>query len=213
MFLQMAGFFFLLSVAGTAILSIVPLSIPTPTAAPELTPTSTPKLTLTPTPLGNKSKTLEASRTEEIWGVAKQIDDNTWTMKIGGDQKMAAAQEILEALNSYRLRKGVGTLAWDEKLTGFAQKRAETFVSIGGLDNHAGFNDYFKDEQGLRDIGFWGAGENSSYGFQMEAVHLIEWVYAGDPPHDNNQLDPGWTHVGIGVKGTATNIIFAKEKM
>jgi len=55
-------------------------------------------------------------------------------------------------------------------------------------------------------------GENISYGYRLEGVHLIEWMYAGDKPHDDNQLDSKWDHVGIGVKETATCIIFATAR-
>jgi len=34
-------------------------------------------------------------------------------------------------------------------------------------------------------------------------------VFAGDTPHDNNQLDSSWTAVGIGVSETFVDIIFA----
>lgn len=147
------------------------------------------------------------------WGVAKKIDETTWTMKVADDNKMATSQEIFQALNSYRKQKGVGALVFDQNLASFAEKRAQTFASIGKLDGHAGFNDYFKDQQNLKNIGFWGVGENSSFGFTMSGVHLIEWVFAADPPHDNNQLDPSWTHVGIGIKSTGVDIVFGKNKI
>ncbi|HVT01430.1 MAG TPA: CAP domain-containing protein [Patescibacteria group bacterium] len=161
------------------------------------TPTTPPKPTPTP----------------EVWGVAKQIDNHTWTMNVGQDKKMASAQEIFSALNNYRKQKGSGQLTWDNNLANFAQKRADTFASIKGLDGHAGFNSYFSNQDNLKGIGFWGVGENSSYGYEMEAVHLIEWVFAGDGPHDKNQLDPTWTHVGVGVNGTSVDLIFGKNKI
>ncbi len=147
------------------------------------------------------------------WGIAKQIDSTTWTMRVGQDATMATPNEIFDALNRYRQQKGRGNLSWNDKLANFADSRAKTFQSIEKLDGHAGFNDYFKDEQHMKDIGFWGLGENSSYGFRMQGVHLIEWVFAGDADHDNNQLDPSWTHVGIGVAGTGVDVVFGKDKI
>lgn len=172
-------------------------------------PTPAPSPTIVPSP----SKVVKSAKQEEPWGVAEKIDESTWTMKVGEDKAMGKASEIFEALNSYRQRKGSGFLSWNDKLAEFAQKRVETFASMGKLDNHSGFQEYLKNEENLKNLGFWAVGENSSYGFQMEGVHLIEWVFAADPPHENNQLDPSWTHVGIGVSGTGVDIVFGKNKM
>lgn len=171
---------------------------PVNNALPSTTPTITPEPT----------KKID----EEQWGIAKQIDETTWTMRVNQDSKMATDQEIFQALNNYRKQKGVGTLVWDDKLASFAKNRAATFTSIGKLDGHAGFSAYFNNEENIKQIGFSGLGENSSFGFKMEGVHLIEWVYAGDPPHEKNQLDPTWTHVGIGVDDLSTDVVFGKNK-
>jgi uncharacterized protein YkwD len=42
---------------------------------------------------------------------------------------------------------------------------------------------------------------------------LIEWVFAKSPEHNANQLDSGWTHVGIGVSGYGVNLIFGGGKL
>lgn len=157
-------------------------------------------------------KSLENNEQGE-WGVAKQIDKNTWTMKIGEDPQMTTPKELFDALNNYRQRHGAGTLSWDNNLAEFAQNRAQTFKALGKLDGHAGFMDYVKDENNMKKLGFWGVGENSSSGYRMYGVHLIEWIYAADKPHNDNQLDPSWTHVGIGVSETATDLIFGNSKM
>lgn len=153
------------------------------------------------------------SATNENWGIAKQIDEKTWTMNVGEDQTMANSSEIFEALNSYRQRKGAGFLSWDDRLADFAQRRAEAFFAIKKLDGHSGFESYLRDGENLKGLGFWSLGENSSFGYQMEGVHLIEWIFAADDPHNNNQLDPSWSHVGVGVSGTGVDIIFGKDKM
>jgi hypothetical protein len=43
-------------------------------------------------------------------------------------------------------------------------------------------------------------------------VHLIEWVYAGDKPHNDNQLSSKWSAVGIGISGSATDLVFGGSK-
>lgn len=162
----------------------------------------------TPTPTPKK---IEAKPSPNSWGVAKQIDEKTWTMQVSNDEKMGTADEIFSALNHYRNQNGAGSLSWDNTLSDFAKKRAATFISIGGLDAHAGFNEYFKNQENMKNMGLSGVGENSSYGYKLAGVHLIEWVFAGDAPHNNNQLDKNWTHVGIAVSGTAVDVVFGKK--
>ncbi|MDP3941405.1 MAG: CAP domain-containing protein [bacterium] len=147
------------------------------------------------------------------WGVAKQVGEHTWTINVGNDATIGTSSEILNALNSYRNRHGVGSLSYDQNLFSFAQGRADAFHARGSTDAHAGFTDLINNQDGFKKLGFMALGENSSFGYHVAAVHLIEWVYAGDAPHDNNQLNPQWTHVGIGVAGLATDLIFGGRKM
>ena len=142
------------------------------------------------------------------WGVAKQIDEVTWQMKVGQDAQMGTPAEILVALNDYRRRYGSSALNWDEKLANYAKSRAVYFNKIKDLDGHKGFQDFLNNEDGFNKLGFNRLGENASFGYRLSGVHLIEWVYAGDEPHNKNQLNSVWNYVGIGVDGTATALIF-----
>lgn len=171
---------------------------------PTLTPTPFP--TVTPTSVSTIAPSNE-------WGVSKQIEGVTYTIKVQDDNQTATAQEILDALNNYRKTHGVGVLSWDNNLANFAQSRADKFNSEQKLDNHAGFNELFKNPDNAKNIGFLRLGENSSLGFTLSGVHLIEWVYASDAPHNNNQLNSSWTHVGIGVSGNATDLVFGGNKL
>lgn len=147
------------------------------------------------------------------WGKAKQVDEHTWTIQVGEDAAMATPQEILSALNEYRQKHGRGGLMWDDRLGEYAKTRSDYFLSTGRLDGHAGFSDYLDNQDGFTKLGFRSIGENSSLGYRQSGVHLIEWVYAGDKPHDDNQLDSKWHFVGIGVSGLATDLIFGGEKL
>jgi uncharacterized protein YkwD len=153
------------------------------------------------------------STEKKVWGVAKQIGEHTWTINVGRDEKTGSAQEIFQALNAYRQKKGRHTLSWDSTLATYAQSRADTFAGMKTTDAHAGFRDLINNQDGFKKLGFMALGENSSYGYHLEGVHLIEWVYAGDAPHDDNQLSTKWSHVGVGVNGTATDLIFGGNKM
>jgi len=148
----------------------------------------------------------------EPWGVAKQIDDVTWTMRVGEDEKMATAREIWEALNEYRKVQGSQVLNWDTKLADYAQSRAIYLNSKRTTDKHEGFNNFVNNEDGFNKLGFTMLGENISYGYKLNGVHIIEWMYAGDKPHNDNQLDNTWNYVGIGVDGLATCLIFGTGK-
>lgn len=121
-------------------------------------------------------------------------------------------KDVLSALNAYRKKNGVGELSIDTKLQEFAQSRADYFASTGSMDNHAGFQSMMNDN-GFAKMGFNALGENSSFGAFGSAQNLIETIYGGHGPHDENQLNSDWTHVGIGIKDDATNLVFGGRKI
>lgn len=168
--------------------------------------------TVRPTARSTAKPTVKKVGDTAPWGVARQIDEYTWTMKIGQGERMATANEIFDALNYYRVGKGSQQLTWDEKLAGYAQERADYLAKIKSTDGHKGFFEFTKDDKAFEVLGFDRLGENISYGYKLEGVHMIEWMYAGDKPHDDNQLDNRWNFVGIGVRDTATALIFGTGK-
>lgn len=175
---------------------------------PQIQPTIIIKKTLV-TPISTKNIISDTSP----WGVAQQIDEHTWQIRVGEDPTMATPSEILEALNNYRVNHGSQRLTMDSKLNEYAQSRADFIYQRKALDGHQGFIDFLNNEDGFNKLGFTWIGENASFGYRQNGVHLIEWIYAGDEPHDKNQLNNAWNYVGIGVKSTATCLIFATGKM
>ncbi|MBI5358155.1 CAP domain-containing protein [Candidatus Amesbacteria bacterium] len=173
-------------------------------------PKEIPKPITTPIP---KKVFVAPPEDKEPWGVAKQIDSVTWQMKVGQDAQMGTPAEILIALNDYRRRYGASNLSWDSKLADYALSRAKYFRSIKNLDAHKGFADFLNNQDGFSKLGFNQLGENASYGYKLSGVHLIEWIYAGDEPHNKNQLNSIWNYVGIGVDGVATALIFGTGKL
>ncbi|OGK16422.1 hypothetical protein A3H80_03090 [Candidatus Roizmanbacteria bacterium RIFCSPLOWO2_02_FULL_37_19] len=147
------------------------------------------------------------------WGIAKQIEEGTYTIRVAYDENMTTPQEAHEALNKYREVNGRSRLEWNDTLAEYAQSRAVTFQTIENTDKHAGFNKFLENEGGFDKLGFRRVGENSYYGGKLVGVHLIEWVFAQSPGHNANQLDQGWSHVGVGVTNSSANFIFAGEKM
>jgi uncharacterized protein YkwD len=147
------------------------------------------------------------------WGISEQISEHTWVIKVSQDSQMATPQQILTALNEYRNKHGSQQLIWNNNLADYAHSRAQFFFTEKKLDSHQGFSDFLNNQDGFHKLGFTALGENASFGYRLTATHLIEWVYAGDEPHDNNQLDSRWDHVGIGVVEDISCLIFATGKM
>ncbi len=167
---------------------------PTPTAPVQLTPTHVP---------------IQATPQDTLpWGVASKVDDVTYSIKVGYDDTMATPMQVLEALNVYRQSKGVSSLSWNDRLGSYAQSRADFFTSSGTTDKHAGFNTYLNEQNGFQQLRFNKVGENSYFGGPLTGTHVIEWVFSQSPGHDANQLNPQWTHVGVGTSKDAINLIF-----
>jgi uncharacterized protein YkwD len=125
--------------------------------------------------------------------------------------RMATAQELFSALNSYRQKNGRSPLQWDNQLASYSRERANLYTRLGDTDGHAGFNT--DTQNGLNyKFYFYGLGENSSYGSIGDAQYIIEQWYGTSAPHNDNQLNTSWTHVGIGVSGNATNFVFGGGK-
>ena len=184
-------------------------SVQNPTTHPTTTVFPTQMVTLMPSSIRRPAPSKDTTE----WGKAQKIDDVTYTIKVGYDGQMATPQEITDALNSYRSVQNRGSLTQDDRLSQYAQSRADYFKSNNDTDKHAGFNSFLENENGFQTLGFRRMGENSYFGGKLNGVHLIEWVFAQSPGHNANQLDEGWSHIGIGVTETSVNIIFGGDKI
>jgi len=198
----------IVSPQGERIIKTTPL----PTLEPTLTPTETEKPVITAAPTKKMVTKTPAETDTRPWGVAQQIDEVTWTLRVGNDEKMATAGEILTALNHYRQRYGSQILTWDDNLAQLARKRAKDINVAKTTDKHVGFKNFMENEDGFNKLGFNSVGENIAWGYKLNGVHTIEWMYGGDEAHNNNQLDNKWNYVGIGVDGLASCLIFGTGK-
>ena len=175
-------------------------------APPTNTPTQAPFPTSTPTPI-KSGLTSHSQDTPSISQPQTQTSNSAVVISNSSSQE----NEFLNALNKYRQEKGVAALSIDTKLSDFAKNRAEYFNQKGGMDNHAGFQSMMSDN-GFEKMGFDALGENSSFGDFKTPLNLIEGIFKNHAPHDENQLNPEWTHVGIGVSGVATDFVFGGRK-
>lgn len=129
----------------------------------------------------------------------------------GSQASAINTQSVLQALNDYRSKNGAGTLKLDSKLQDYAQSRANYLNSLGKLDKHAGHQEFMKNG-GFEKLGFNAVAENQSYNYKDHAQGLIESFYGKSSGHNKNQLNPEYTHVGIGISGAFTDIVFGGKK-
>lgn len=183
-----------------------------PTVTPTISPTPIPTRTPTNTPIPHPTSTPVPKDINPNQYTAEKLNDNTWRVKdVTNDSQMATADEIVNALNSYRNANGRGSLSVDSFLSNYARERANLFAQRGSLDSHEGFRN-FMDNDGFSKAGFNSLGENSAFiSGPMNADKIIRQIFGADSSHDSNQLDD-WTHVGVGVNGNAINVNFGKNK-
>ncbi len=150
----------------------------------------------------------------EKWGIAEKVAGTQygWSMKMENDFTMGTAQDIFFALNRYRSKKNSVELNWNGNLANFAQQRAQSLTANGGVDDHKGFREYIRNSDYRKTLGFSRVGENTSCGYRMTGTHMIEWIFAGDTPHDDNQLSGRWSAVGVGVSGTCVSLVFGYNR-
>jgi len=117
-------------------------------------------------------------------------------------------EDILATLNEYRQKSGKNKLISDEKLQNYAQNRAKELTDKGKLDNHTPFYQYMNSKKAFIDLGFNNLAENQSLNHKGNASSLISQFYAKSSGHNKNQLSNEYTHVGIGISGDFTNIVF-----
>lgn len=149
------------------------------------------------------------------WGTAKKVEGTQygWSLEIENDFHMTTEKELFDALNTYRLKNKKPKLEWSGSLATFAKRRGDELNKNSGVDEHRGFKDYIRYSENRMILGFRRLGENTSCGYRMTGVHMIEWIFAGDIPHDENQLNSRWTHVGIGVNNICVSLVFGNGRI
>jgi hypothetical protein len=146
------------------------------------------------------------------WGTTEKIEEHLYRTFVGADPAMGTPGEILSALNTYRHNHHVNNdLSADPKLCALAQNRAAEQEKTTTLDKHQGLSEYLSDPKHWEELGITSIGENSSYGYVLSGVHLVEWVFDADEEHKANQLNPDWTLACAGVAGKTVDIIFGKR--
>lgn len=156
----------------------------------------------------NKIETTDIKKHSSSPSSNPQTNGNNQT-NTSSTSRNSYSEQILDALNNYRQKNGVGTVQNDQVLCNLAQSRAEEQARHGGLDSHKGFNELMANKDNFTKLNVQSIGENSSWNYDVSAKDLIENVFSSDDGHQKNQLNPNWTLACAGVSEKTVNIIFA----
>jgi uncharacterized protein YkwD len=117
--------------------------------------------------------------------------------------------ELTQAINSYRQSHGSPSLAWESGLAAFAQAQAGYFDSKNGFVKDDGYSQIIYPL--IPSINTFVTGEIDAIGVTGTATHIVVEVFGANPTQNSNQLNPKWTHVGIGVSGRTIIVVFGRH--
>ncbi len=117
------------------------------------------------------------------------------------DETAAGFETILRDTNDYREANGVDRLVHDPRISAVAQAWAERMASdyAASGDTSTAFR-HNPDMSDQIPSGWQGAGENIAVNAGYPTPYkqlMIQW--RNSPPHNESMLNPGWTHIGVGV--------------
>lgn len=141
------------------------------------------------------------------WSVEK-VDEHLTKISLPPDPRMSTPDELFEAMNNYRSSHNVSVLQKSDTLCSIAQNRANEQITNGGLDGHAGFEKYTKEQQEFSVMGevlFGGA--QPVYG-----VHIVEFGWDRSlTGHKEAIQDPSWQYGCGGIAGYYAVFIFGTK--
>jgi len=115
---------------------------------------------------------------------------------------------LLNAVNRFRSTNGISSLSSSGALCQIVEKRLGELIANGSLDNHAGFDPYFKGQTEFKSMG-----ENLHWATYSEtAAEVVENGWAKSPGHLVNMLDSKWQYGCGGQAGSYfASFIFASK--
>lgn len=94
----------------------------------------------------------------------------TW-LQIPADDHMSSDEELFIALNAYRRAQSIAEIAWNDVLCRIARERVADQVTLGRLDDHAGFPSRAQSQREFRIVS-----EVLFGGTQpVSGVHIVEY--------------------------------------
>jgi hypothetical protein len=124
--------------------------------------------------------------------------------------QMPSASQLFAGLNTYRSQHGVSQLKWDATLADYSSQLAEQANHRGAIDG--GQNLRQVRSQNPFALGFQNLGELQSYGVTESATGLFSNYFAAYASTNITQSSSDWQYVGIGVNGTAVEVILGARK-
>lgn len=123
------------------------------------------------------------------------------------DRELAFASELFELVNAYRMSNGRSALQWDAPTAAVAQAHTVYQQDLGQL-THAGPPPCTVPSVCLSErlltgaVTFTAAGENVATFARDAQAAMDAWI--ASPAHNDNMLDPAWTHFGAGFREGAS---------
>jgi uncharacterized protein YkwD len=107
-----------------------------------------------------------------------------------------AARQLFELVNDERAQRGVGVLAWDERLVPVSRAHSEEMFRLKYFSHDSPVAGSPFDRLNNAGVVYSRAGENLAYAQSVSVAHraLME-----SPGHRENILRPEFTRIGIGV--------------
>ncbi|OGH21370.1 MAG: hypothetical protein A2958_01035 [Candidatus Levybacteria bacterium RIFCSPLOWO2_01_FULL_38_13] len=107
----------------------------------KIIPTPTPALIPTPIPTRTPNSFLPTPIAPPILG--KEENNN----------QPSSSSDLLNSVNAFRRSNGISELLSSGTLCSISQSRLSELISLGSLDNHAGFDKYFKSQSEFKSMG------------------------------------------------------------
>ncbi|TVZ52712.1 CAP domain-containing protein [Dokdonia sp. Hel_I_53] len=115
------------------------------------------------------------------------------------ENNIILAEEVMEALNEYRVSIGLNPLAWHDDSEELAVEHSFYMVQ----NNQASHDNFYERSDALQQGGANFVSENVAYGYQDAASVLQGWL---DSPSHKSAIEGDYTHSGIGIVHTDNGI-------
>ena len=169
-----------------------------PTATPIASASATPPQTQTPAPTHKSVITVTPKPTGIVQGA-----HTTTTATPVTSQQYTGSSALLDAMNSFRKSKGLGTLASNSDLCRIAQTRANDQQNAGHLD-HSNFQTQAHTQNTFHHVGeilqYWSEPKSADF--------LVNTGWATSGEHLAVMSDPAYTHGCGGIAGLYSVFIF-----
>ncbi|GAB5058135.1 hypothetical protein COSHB9_25250 [Companilactobacillus alimentarius] len=135
---------------------------------------------------------------------------------------MAVKTAMFNELNRLRSQNGLMPLSEVAELNNYAQKRTDSFIQTGSVDNHAGWNSadmypyYLDAEENIAQMPYSMINSTDPTVIAQKITHeFYSETYDPEPNygHRKNMLNPYINYVGIGVSVGSDGMVYFSQEM